>query len=134
MNFNSEIVGAYWQDETSEWKVEIKQQLTDGSIEISEQRCDVLLYGTGILNSYKWPDISGLDSFKGKVTSQYYRVYLTFSDVQSGHPYSKLATGLQGGRMEERKSGSHWIWSIIDSNSSHNATTCSAHGHLCEDR
>lgn len=76
MNFNSEIVGAYWQDETSEWKVEIKQQLTDGSIKISEQRCDVLLYGTGILNSYKWPDIGGLDSFNGKVISQYHRVYL----------------------------------------------------------
>lgn len=29
--------------------------------------CDVLLHATGILNRWKYPDIKGLDKFKGRV-------------------------------------------------------------------
>lgn len=68
MHFNSEIVGAYWQDDTGEWLVKIKQTQPDGSEKTLEEKCHLLLYGTGILNNYKWPNIEGMKNFKGKVS------------------------------------------------------------------
>jgi cation diffusion facilitator CzcD-associated flavoprotein CzcO len=32
-----------------------------------EEKCDLLLHATGILNNFKWPAIEGLKKFKGKV-------------------------------------------------------------------
>ena len=32
-----------------------------------EDSCDILISGTGPLNDLKWPDIPGLQSFKGKL-------------------------------------------------------------------
>lgn len=67
MHFNSEIVGAYWQDDTGEWLVKIKQTQPDGNEKIVDEKCHLLLYGSGILNNYKWPNIEGMENFKGKV-------------------------------------------------------------------
>lgn len=67
MTFNTEVVGCYWQQETGEWLVKLKQTNPDGSTRLFEDRCHVLLHGTGILNNYKWPDIEGLDKFKGRI-------------------------------------------------------------------
>jgi hypothetical protein len=32
-----------------------------------EEKCDLLLHATGILNNFKWPEIEGLEKFKGRV-------------------------------------------------------------------
>lgn len=67
MNFNSEIVGCYWQQDTGEWLVKIKETKPDGSTRLFDDRCHVLLHGTGILNNFKWPNIEGMEKFKGRI-------------------------------------------------------------------
>ena len=69
MVFNTEVIGCYWQEETGEWLVKLKEtNPKDGStVRLFEDRCHVLLHGTGILNNFKWPDIEGMDKFKGRI-------------------------------------------------------------------
>lgn len=67
MRFNHEVVGCYWQQETGEWLVKIKETKADGSTRLFDDRCHFLLHGTGILNNYKWPNIEGMDKFKGRI-------------------------------------------------------------------
>lgn len=68
MTFNTEVIGCYWQQQTGEWLVKLKEtNTTTGATRIFEDRCHVLLHGTGILNNYKWPNIPGIEKFKGKV-------------------------------------------------------------------
>ena len=38
-----------------------------GSGETFEEECDVVVTARGQLNNISWPDIAGLDRFKGKI-------------------------------------------------------------------
>lgn len=69
MSFSSKVVHAEWQDKKGQWKVKIEQQ-KEGSDQVRtiEEECDVLLYGTGILNEQKWPKGLDLSKFKGRVS------------------------------------------------------------------
>ncbi|OBT75667.1 hypothetical protein VF21_05161 [Pseudogymnoascus sp. 05NY08] len=58
---NTKVVGAYWQEKTSQWKVEVEH----GGVR-REEYAEILISGQGFLNLWKWPDIEGLQSFKGK--------------------------------------------------------------------
>jgi hydroxyversicolorone monooxygenase len=66
MNFNTEVIGAYWQEDTGEWLIKLKDT-TGGQTRLFDERCHILLHGTGILNNFKWPNIEGMESFKGKI-------------------------------------------------------------------
>lgn len=70
MNFNTRVTGAYWDAEKGEWRVTLSQAMPDGTKREFEDRCHVLLNATGILNNYKWPDLEGIDKFRGRVSSQ----------------------------------------------------------------
>lgn len=61
MRFNSTVTSTIWDDNTSRWK--IKVQSSEGIV--AEDTADILINGSGILNRWRWPDISGLHSFKG---------------------------------------------------------------------
>jgi hydroxyversicolorone monooxygenase len=67
MNFNTEVTGCYWQGEQGKWKVRLRQATSSGGIRQFDDYCDLLLSATGLLNNWKWPDIEGLDSFKGRI-------------------------------------------------------------------
>ncbi|EME80322.1 uncharacterized protein MYCFIDRAFT_56721 [Pseudocercospora fijiensis CIRAD86] len=68
MTFNTEVIGAYWNEEDGEWTVKLRQTAPGQQPREFEETCHLLLHGTGILNNFKWPDIPGLkDKFKGKV-------------------------------------------------------------------
>lgn len=67
MKFNTEVVGCYWQEATKQWLVKLRQQLPDGSIREFDDTCHILLHCTGVLNHFQWPQIDGLERFKGKV-------------------------------------------------------------------
>jgi cation diffusion facilitator CzcD-associated flavoprotein CzcO len=60
MKFNHKCLGAVWNEETGKWRVEV-----EGPNGIIHDECDVLISATGILNNWKWPDIPGIDEFKG---------------------------------------------------------------------
>jgi hydroxyversicolorone monooxygenase len=66
MNFDTEVIGAYWQEDTGEWLIKLKET-KGGQTRLFDERCHILLHGTGILNNFKWPDIEGMETFKGKV-------------------------------------------------------------------
>jgi cation diffusion facilitator CzcD-associated flavoprotein CzcO len=66
MNFNSQVTEARWNEDKGRWVVKMERTKADGSTEEFEDEGDLLLYGTGILNDFKWPSIEGIESFKGK--------------------------------------------------------------------
>ncbi|KAL5352334.1 hypothetical protein ACLOAV_002281 [Pseudogymnoascus australis] len=59
------IVGAWWQEETQEWLVKI--QRGDNPEDVFEDRCNILVNASGVLNKWKWPNIKGRESFKGSM-------------------------------------------------------------------
>jgi cation diffusion facilitator CzcD-associated flavoprotein CzcO len=68
ITFRTEVTRAEWQDEKGKWIVSLKQTGADGEVVKQwDEECDVFFYATGILNDFKWPDIPGLNSFKGRV-------------------------------------------------------------------
>ncbi|OQU97765.1 hypothetical protein CLAIMM_03650 [Cladophialophora immunda] len=57
------VVHASWNSETAKWEVQV--QGPDGNIFKDEG--DFLVNACGLLNNWKWPEIKGLHSFKGKL-------------------------------------------------------------------
>ncbi|KAH7409527.1 flavin-binding monooxygenase-like protein [Cadophora sp. MPI-SDFR-AT-0126] len=66
MTFNTTVVGCYWNEE-GQWTVKLRQTSPDSEPREFEEKCDLLLHATSILNNFKWPDILGLNKFKGRV-------------------------------------------------------------------
>ncbi len=67
MKFSTEVISANWQELTSTWLLQLRQTNADGSTTDFTDECDILLHATGVLNNFKWPDIEGINKFKGKV-------------------------------------------------------------------
>lgn len=67
MTFNTLVTRAEWLEDEGKWKISLRQSAPDGSVREFEETCDLFLYASGILNDFKWPDLPGLKSFKGRV-------------------------------------------------------------------
>ncbi|KAI9733512.1 MAG: hypothetical protein M1818_007260 [Claussenomyces sp. TS43310] len=67
MNFESEVLGAQWNEQDGKWIVRILQKQNDGSMREIQDTCDLLLQCTGVLSFPKFPNVPGLQTFKGKV-------------------------------------------------------------------
>ncbi|EFQ97210.1 4-hydroxyacetophenone monooxygenase [Nannizzia gypsea CBS 118893] len=67
MIFNTKITGAYWEESCGQWRVTLSQTAADGSKKDIEEWCHVLLNASGFLNEHKWPNVPGLDRFKGRL-------------------------------------------------------------------
>lgn len=67
MQFRTECVEARWIEESSKWRVKLRRTSEDGKIEEFEDEGDLLFYGTGILNNFRWPKIEGIETFKGRM-------------------------------------------------------------------
>jgi cation diffusion facilitator CzcD-associated flavoprotein CzcO len=57
-------VGAKWDEATVEWAVDVENKI---SKTLLQQRYDFLINASGILNSWKWPAIPGIESFRGNL-------------------------------------------------------------------
>lgn len=55
---------AVWDEHAAKWKVTIQD--ADTGFAYTDQS-DILIQATGALNSWKWPNIEGLESFKGEL-------------------------------------------------------------------
>jgi len=75
MTFNTEIIGCYWNEEAGQWTVKLKQTTPLGT-KLFEETCDLLLHATGLLNKFKWPEIEGIETFKGKMIRRSHRIAL----------------------------------------------------------
>ncbi|KAF2465279.1 FAD/NAD(P)-binding domain-containing protein [Lindgomyces ingoldianus] len=62
MKLNSKIVEARWDDTEGIWNITLENQVTKNTF---KDWAHVFVNGTGILNTWKWPDIEGLHDFKG---------------------------------------------------------------------
>lgn len=60
MQFNTELVSAAWDEESSLWQLELKH---DGIVQRSTAR--YLITALGVLSKANYPDIPGIDSFRG---------------------------------------------------------------------
>ncbi|KAH8901734.1 cyclohexanone monooxygenase [Thozetella sp. PMI_491] len=56
------VTGARWHEDKAQWEVSVEHQ----GIMFSDW-CDVLVNGSGLLNTWKMPNIKGLDTFTGPV-------------------------------------------------------------------
>ena len=64
MKLSTKVVEARWDEEAGIWNLTLEDQVTR---QTRRDWCHVLVNGTGILNNWKWPDIPGLDSFRGEL-------------------------------------------------------------------
>ncbi|KAJ4298057.1 hypothetical protein N0V90_005956 [Kalmusia sp. IMI 367209] len=64
IKLSHEVVECRWDDAVAKWNVTVKS-LTTG--ELIHDQSDVLISARGNLNNPSWPDIEGLNTFKGEV-------------------------------------------------------------------
>lgn len=62
ITFGSTVVGARWDEATGKWRVQYASE-SDGRERVAE--ADLIVNADGILNDWKWPEIEGLQDFKG---------------------------------------------------------------------
>lgn len=67
IKYNTKAIRAVWDEATSTWTVDTEETLQDGSTVLKKLTSDIVISAVGILNNWKWPDIEGLHSFKGKL-------------------------------------------------------------------
>ena len=56
------VLGARWDGDVGTWGVEV-QNLRTGHV--LKKACDILINAGGYLNHWKWPEIRGLQTYKG---------------------------------------------------------------------
>ncbi|KAI1349311.1 hypothetical protein F5Y01DRAFT_187911 [Xylaria sp. FL0043] len=57
-----QVVGAHWNNDKDEYDITVKN--TDNQLLISDH-CHILINAGGVLNHWRWPDIGGVDIYKG---------------------------------------------------------------------
>lgn len=65
--FNSEVIGATFEEHKGIWNVKIRQKDENGVFHEIEDDCDLLIGAYGILSRWNFPDIPGVDTFKGSM-------------------------------------------------------------------
>ncbi|KAI1379370.1 monooxygenase [Hypoxylon crocopeplum] len=56
------VMGTRWDENMGEWRVEVKNLLTGN---IVRDWCHILVHATGYLNKPVWPEIPGIENYKG---------------------------------------------------------------------
>ncbi len=64
ISLQHQVIGAEWLEERAEWRVKVQDLRTNTHLETSAH---VLINAGGFLSRWKWPDIPGLHSFKGRL-------------------------------------------------------------------
>ncbi|KAL4935626.1 hypothetical protein BDV06DRAFT_234137 [Aspergillus oleicola] len=63
MHLSSKVTDARWDEDDQQWHVKLEK--TDGSGVQSDDKAHILINASGVLNKWKWPAISGRESFEG---------------------------------------------------------------------
>lgn len=59
------VVGAQWIANSGEWTVQIENLASSRASQSISASCDIMINANGYLNNWKWPDVPGLDVYKG---------------------------------------------------------------------
>ncbi|KAF5003101.1 hypothetical protein FDECE_10336 [Fusarium decemcellulare] len=62
VQFNSKVVSTVWDDRKGKWIIKVQQDEI-----VTQEEADIVINGSGFLNKWKWPDIKGLESFRGRI-------------------------------------------------------------------
>lgn len=57
-----------WNETTSQWTLTVTEIDADNTETTFEDNVDLVVANTGVLNTWKWPDIPNRDAFQGHVT------------------------------------------------------------------
>lgn len=63
VKLRTKVESATWDEEAGQWRIKILTP--EGTL--ADDWCDILVSGSGVLNSWKYPNIPGLDIYKGKL-------------------------------------------------------------------
>lgn len=63
IKLSHEVISAHYDEASGKWNLRILQP----SGEILDDSADFLFTATGVLSRWKWPDIEGLNQFRGKI-------------------------------------------------------------------
>ncbi|RFU82007.1 fad nadp-binding domain-containing [Trichoderma arundinaceum] len=61
VHFKHRVIEARWNGSIGRWQLKIE----NSDSKIIEDECEVLINAGGFLNKWKWPDIKGIDTYKG---------------------------------------------------------------------
>lgn len=70
VRFHTTVTRADWDEDAGQWRLALldrSETAGEGEGVAREDRCDILVSATGILNAWRYPDIPGLDAFGGKL-------------------------------------------------------------------
>ncbi|KAL4780314.1 hypothetical protein BJX76DRAFT_360979 [Aspergillus varians] len=62
IQFNTKLISSIWNEDEGKWALKLQH-----GGEVFDDKADVVLDGSGILNNWGLPNIEGLDTFQGKV-------------------------------------------------------------------
>ncbi|KAK2596341.1 hypothetical protein N8I77_013237 [Diaporthe amygdali] len=65
IRLSHKVVGAYWNEEDQMWHVKI--QKGDDPNAFIEDKANIFVNASGVLNKWKWPAIKGRETFKGSM-------------------------------------------------------------------
>jgi cation diffusion facilitator CzcD-associated flavoprotein CzcO len=60
--YNHQVIKAVWEENSKKWHLSVK---ASGATFVDI--CDIFVNAGGVLDNWKWPDIDGIDEFKGKL-------------------------------------------------------------------
>lgn len=92
MTFDTEAVAATWEEDRAKWSVTLRR--ADGGDEVVE--ADILISAGGLFNKPKYPDIAGIETFRGAMfhTTQWDPAF----DVR-GKKVALIGTGSTGAQL-----------------------------------
>ncbi|KAL4757900.1 flavin-containing monooxygenase [Aspergillus foveolatus] len=62
IQFKTKVISSIWNEEEGKWDLRLQR-----GKEVFEDKADVLINGSGVLNKWTFPDIEGIDTFQGKL-------------------------------------------------------------------
>ncbi|KEF55111.1 uncharacterized protein A1O9_08764 [Exophiala aquamarina CBS 119918] len=80
VQLNTEVTKAAWEESKGQWKVTVKH-----NGQSRDEWADVLISGQGVLDIYKWPEIAGIEGFKG------HRVHSAHWDQSYDYSHKRIA-------------------------------------------
>ena len=61
VEYNTTVEGAYWDEDKAQWRIEVRHKETGPRTEWAH----VFISARGVLSHWRWPQIEGLDTFRG---------------------------------------------------------------------
>lgn len=118
IQFRTRVLGTYWQEEAGQWKVVVEHEGCQ-----REEYADILVSAQGFLNTWKWPEISGLQNFEGhKVHSASWDHSYDYSHKRiavigngsSGIQILPALARLEGTQLTSFQRGPTWVVARMD--------------------